>query len=263
MPYLSRSAIKDYLQPDAYALVTGATDGIGKAFALQLAALGFNIIIHGRDQARLECTLEEIKTYNKNCTVICLPHDAGKKTPLNVELIEGLNITVLINNVGMGPIFSLLDQSVGEIDKTITVNTIFPSQLTHLILKNMPKKALILNVSSYAGLLPPPYLAVYAGTKAYNNAFSNALSREVDSDREIIALITGSVTTGSNKKPETFLRPSAEKYAKSVIKIIGCGRKTIVPYWPHALQTWLISLLPESVIDRTMKDTMQKELHNI
>jgi 17beta-estradiol 17-dehydrogenase / very-long-chain 3-oxoacyl-CoA reductase len=73
-------------------------------------------------------------------------------------------------------------------------------------------------------------------------------------------LLTGSVNSGSNKKPVSFIRPSAETYAKSVLKRIGCGRKSIMPYWQHAIQTFLISLLPQKFIDKAAKNALTKEL---
>jgi len=108
-------------------------------------------------------------------------------------------------------------------------------------------------------LFPPPYLAVYAATKAYNNAFSISLARELD-NIEVISLLTGSVNTGTNKKPVSFIRPSASTYAKHVLKIVGCGRKSIMPYLPHAIQTYLISLLPERLIDNATKNAIKKEM---
>ncbi len=178
---------------------------------------------------------------------------------MDLSPIAHLPITVLVNNVGVGPVSEFTDMSIQEIDNTITLNTAFPSQLTHNSIPLMKTPALILNVSSYAGLLPPPYLAVYAGTKAYNNAFSISLAREID-NMEVISLLTGSVNTGSNKKPISFMRPGAEKYAKSILKIVGCGRQSIMPYWPHAVQTFLISLLPQKIIDKATKYALKKEL---
>jgi len=56
------------------------------------------------------------------------------------------------------------------------------------------------------------------------------------------------------------MRPSADTYAKSVLKIVGYGRQSIMPYWPHAIQTFLISMLPQTFIDKAAKDALKKEL---
>ncbi|MDN5288150.1 MAG: 17beta-estradiol 17-dehydrogenase / very-long-chain 3-oxoacyl-CoA reductase [Mucilaginibacter sp.] len=259
-PYVRHSNIKKYLVNDAYAIITGSTDGIGKAIAIALAQNGFNIILHGRNPDKLQVTATELKTNYPERKVICLLHDGSKNSQMNIEAIKHLPITVLVNNVGIGPINELAKFSGSQIDETITLNTAFPSQLTRSLLPQFNSPSLILNVSSYAGLFPPPYLAVYAGTKAYNTAFSISLARELE-NTEVISLITGSVNTGSNTKPVKFMRPSAATYAKHILSIVGCGKKSIMPYWPHAIQTFLISLLPERMIDNATKKAMQKELN--
>ncbi|GAA4158991.1 hypothetical protein GCM10022217_21020 [Chryseobacterium ginsenosidimutans] len=260
-PYIKPSGLKKYLQPGTYALITGSTDGIGKAIALELSHRGFNIILHGRNVNKLKLVEDEIKAINANCRIISLLQDGSKNSQLNISSIKNLPISVLINNVGVGPIDELINFTNEEIEETIRLNTIFPSKLTRDLLPQLSEQSLILNVSSYAGLFPPPYLAVYAGTKAYNNAFSVSLAREID-DIEIISLITGSVNTGTNRKPVSFMRPDATTYAKSVLKIVGCGRKSIMPYWPHAIQTFVISLLPERLIDKATKNAIRKELES-
>jgi len=258
-PYMRSSTLKKYLTKDAYALITGATDGIGKAIAVELAAKGFNVILHGRNPKKLKSVEREIKTKHTDSKVICLLHDGSKNSQLDISTIQELPITVLVNNVGVGPINELISFTNQEIDETITLNTAFPSQLTRNLIPYMQKCSLILNVSSYAGLFPPPYLAVYAATKAYNNAFSISLARELE-NTEVISLITGSVNTGTNKKPVSFMRPSASTYAKHVLKVVGCRRKSIMPYLPHAIQTYIISLLPERLIDNATKSAIKKEL---
>lgn len=258
-PYLKPSALKKYLAKDAYALVTGSTDGIGKAIAIELANKGFNVILHGRNCDKLTSVENEIKAKHAERKVISLLHNGSKNSRLDISAIMNLPITLLVNNVGIGPINELARLSKDEIDETITLNTAFPSQLTRNLLPHLSERSVILNVSSYAGLFPPPYLSVYAGTKAYNNAFSVSLARELDKI-EVISLITGSVNTGTNKKPVTFMRPDASTYARHVLNSIGCGRKSVIPYWPHAVQTFLISILPDRLIDRATKNALQKEM---
>ncbi|CAH0157223.1 MULTISPECIES: SDR family NAD(P)-dependent oxidoreductase [unclassified Pedobacter] len=262
-PYVRGSTLKKYLKNDAFALVTGSSDGIGKAIAIALAEKGFNIVLHGRDAAKLHGVEKEIVAANSRCKVVCLVYDGMKESPMDIGQIKHLPINILVNNVGIGPIGRFGEFKAEEIHRTITLNTSFPSQLTRNLLPQLSiSKSLILNVSSYAGLFPPPYLAVYAATKAYNNAFSISLSRELQ-NTEVISLITGSVNSGSNMKLITFLRPSAATYARHVLSIVGCGRNSIEPYWPHAIQTFLMSLLPEKIINNITRKAIQEELDRI
>jgi len=257
--YLRPSGLGKYLHSDAYAMVTGASDGIGKAIAVELAKKGFNLIIHGRNADKLNAVKHEIFGINESLEVVTIAHDGSMDNELNVSAICSLPITVLVNNVGMGPIKEFRWLSKLEIETTINLNVLFPTHLTNALMPYISNPALILNVSSYAGLYPPPYLAVYAGTKAYNNAFSNSLSVELD-NVESLSLITGSVHTGSNRKPVSFLRPTSEVYAKRVLSIVGCGRKSVMPYWPHAIQTYLLSFLPEALGNKAIKNAMKEEL---
>jgi len=250
--YIRPSAIKKYLREDAYAFITGSTDGIGKAVAMELAAKGFNIILHGRNTDKLDMVKQEITNRYGGVKVIGILYDGSEPGYIDLTPIQSLKITVLINNAGVGPISAFGQLSPAEIDATINLNTRFPTQLTHQLLPQLSQPALIMNVSSYAGLYPPPYLAVYAATKAYNNAFSKSLAVELE-NIESISLITGSVHTASNQQPVTFMRPDSSKYARHVLQVAGCGRKSVFPYWPHALQTYLLALLPEQLISKMMK----------
>lgn len=243
--YLRPSSIKKYLRKDTYALITGSTDGIGKAIAIELAGKGFNIILHGRNEEKLARVKEEIKNIYPEIKVAEVLHD----TRLKIDY----PIAVLVNNVGTGPIAALENT---EIDATINLNVLFPTHLTQDLLPYLSKPALILNVSSYAGLYPPPYLSVYAATKAYNNAFSKSLSVELD-NVETISLITGSVHSASNQQPVTFMRPDSATYAKHVLSIVGCGRKSVYPYWPHAIQTYVLSLLPDKTVKKFISSLRQ------
>ena len=257
--YIRPSSILKYKTEGAYAVVTGATDGIGKAIALELATKGFNLILHGRDTNKLEVVTGEALEINPALDIRYIVQDSSLNNLPDISAIERLPIKVLVNNVGIGPVKAFSQFSRAEIDATVNVNIFFPTHLTNCLLPFLSAGSLILNISSYAGIHPPPYLAIYAATKAYNNAFSKSLSVELDTV-ETIAILTGSVHTGSNKKPVTFLRPSSRYFAKKVLSVVGCGKKSVMPYWPHAVQTYLLSLLPERMMDRAMKNAMRQEV---
>ncbi|WP_188133924.1 SDR family NAD(P)-dependent oxidoreductase [Chitinophaga sp. CF418] len=240
-------------------MITGATDGIGKAIAIELAAYGFNLILHGRNTEKLELVQHEINAMYPDCRITTICRDGGQEPISDISSIKGLPVTVLVNNVGVGPIGSLATFPVSEIGRTVNLNILFPTYLTRSLLALENQLSLIINISSYAGLFPPPFLAVYAGTKAYNNAFSKALSVELE-NATVISMLVGSVHTGSNTKPVSFMRPDAGVFAKRVIRMAGAGRKSVYPYWPHAVQTYVLSLLPAGFIDRVMRKAMRREL---
>lgn len=257
--YLRPSSLEKYLSNGAYAVVTGATDGIGKAVAMELAGRGFNIVLHGRNNEKLETVKSQIQTTHAGREVVTLVHDAGANSRLDISAIKSLPISVLVNNVGGGEPKSLADSSTTAIDRTMTLNALFPTRLTCDLLPQLSRPGLILNVSSYVGVFPPPYLAVYAGAKAFVTAFSHSLAREVESV-EAISLITGSVHSAGNKKPVTFLRPDSVTYAKSILSVVGCGRLSVFPYWPHAVQACVFSLMPRRMLESAMKKALKQEM---
>ena len=257
--YLRPSSIGKYLTDGTYAVVTGATDGIGKAMAMELAGRGFNIVLHGRNSEKLAAVKSQIQAAYAGREVVTIGHDAGADGRLDISAIKSLPISVLVNNVGGGGPKSLADSSRTDIDRTITLNAIFPTHLTCDLLPQLSRPALVLNVSSYVGAFPPPYLAAYAGAKAFVTAFSSSLAREVESV-EAISLMTGSVHSAGNKKPVTFLRPDSATYAKSILSVVGCGRLSVFPYWPHAVQAWVFSLMPRRMLERAMKKALEHEM---
>lgn len=263
--YVGRSSLEPYLMPDAFALVTGSTDGIGKAIALELAGRGFHVILHGRSAVKLDAVRGELLKRYPNIKVVVLLHDGvADGSLLDVSLIRGLHVTVLVNNVGVGPLGPFEAMPAGTIEGIVRLNILFSTRLTQALLPCLGKGGLILNVSSYAGIYPPPYLAVYAGSKAYNDAFSRSLSVELV-DVRVISLLTGSVHTNSNRKPVTFMRPDAGTFARSVVQAAGrkCVGKRLYPYWPHAVQAYVLSLLPARMMDRAMRKAMQRELEGM
>jgi 17beta-estradiol 17-dehydrogenase / very-long-chain 3-oxoacyl-CoA reductase len=260
--YLRPSTIDEYLTDGAYAVVTGATDGIGKAIAFELAARGFNIVLHGRSTEKLQRVKDQIQITHRGRKVVMLAHDAKASSRLDTSAIKALPISVLVNNVGGAAPKSFVRSSRADIDEVIAVNTLFSTHLTWELLPHLLRPALILNVSSYVGVFPPPYLAVYAGAKAFVTAFSSSLSREVQSV-EIISLITGSVHSAGNTKPVGFLRPDSTTFARSILRVVGCGRLSVFPYWPHAVQAYAFSLMPRRMLERAMKKAVELEMSRV
>jgi 17beta-estradiol 17-dehydrogenase / very-long-chain 3-oxoacyl-CoA reductase len=257
--YLRPATIAKYLGDGTYAVVTGATDGIGKAMALELAGRGFNIVLHGRSSEKLQRVKEQIQISHSGCKVVMLTHDARTVSGLDTSAIKALPISVLVNNVGGAEPKSFVRSSRADIDEIIALNIVFSTHLTWELLPHLVRPALILNVSSYVGVFPPPYLAAYAGAKAFVTAFSSSLCREAQSV-EIISLITGSVHSAGNTKPVGFLRPDSRTYARSILRVVGCGRLSVFPYWPHAMQAYAFSLMPRRMLERAMKKALELEI---
>ena len=159
-------------QSRSYALVTGASGGIGKEFALILAAKGKPLILVGRNRAKLEAVKAELigpETLN-TLVIPCDLSEPGSAQRLHASCAEkNLIVDVLINNAGSGLFGKALDLDLQGIEDMIALNSISLTNLCSLFGRDMEERGTgdILNVGSFAGLNATPYFAAYAATKAY------------------------------------------------------------------------------------------------
>lgn len=244
-----------------WAVVTGASDGIGKEYSLQLAKRGFNIFLISRTQSKLDTLAEEISsTYNVETKTLAIDFAADK--PSNYELIaqtlKSLPVTILINNVGQShsiPV-SFVETEEKELRDIITINNTATLRTTQIITPiiqetvktNKGTRGLILTMGSFGGLLPSPLLAVYSGSKAFLQSWSAALAGElaehnIDVEIAISYLVTSAMS--KIKRPSATI-PSPKVFVASVLRSVGrrSGAQeryaTSTPYWAHALMHWWI-----------------------
>ncbi|KAK4392924.1 Very-long-chain 3-oxoacyl-CoA reductase 1 [Sesamum angolense] len=169
----------------SWALITGPTDGIGKAFAFQLARKGLNLVLVGRNPDKLKDVSESIQskygsTQIKN-VVVDFSGDLDEGVSRIKEVIEGLDVGVLINNVGVSYPYARFLHEVDDklLSDLIKVNVEGTTKVTQAVLPGMVKrkKGAIVNIGSGAAIVIPsdPLYSVYAATKAYVDQFSRCL----------------------------------------------------------------------------------------
>ncbi len=162
-------------------LITGASAGIGREFARQLAPAVNTMILVARRNDRLEALELELKIVNPRLEVFCRQLDLRDQAALerfcNWLDESGLSVDLLVNNAGIGDRGAFIDSEWERVHAMLQVNIETLTYLTYRILSSMRKSGCgaILNVSSVASLVPVPHLAVYAATKAYVTSFSEAL----------------------------------------------------------------------------------------
>lgn len=270
--FLHRSGLPRYQHPRdskerAWALVTGASDGIGKGFAQELCHRGFNVVIHGRNKTKLRSVADDLKKDFPEATVRLAVLDAypisEKTLDEMIASLDDLPVTVLINNVGgAGPIVPIFRQlnglSYDDIATLIGINLDFAVALTAKLLPAFRSRqpALIINVSSFTARVPSPYLCVYAGTKAFIESWSRSLASEMKADGddvEVLGLVVGEVAASfEREKPTSFVRPSSRAFARSALDKVGCGRRIIAPYIGHDLAGIAMEILPQWVTDSVL-----------
>ena len=267
--YTRPSSLKRYRHGDnAWALVTGATDGIGRSFAQELAQKGFNVVLHGRNLTKLENVKAHLQNQFPKADFQILVADASSTSHQQIEelaaTLNDLHLTVLINNVGTAiKVAPLEDTTLEEIDAIMNANARFPTQLTKTLIPKLTQTkspSLIMNIGSM-GDFCVPYATIYGGSKGYNMTWSSSLAMELKSEGknvEVLGISVGGVTDVShNKKKASFFTPSAKTMARAALQRVGCGRPVVVGYVGHALQKFFVGLLPASVVSDAVTSLMK------
>lgn len=253
-----------------WALVTGATDGIGKAFCKSLAKKGLNIVLVSRTQSKLDAVAKELSEEFKVQTVTVLVdfvNDDENSYKLRVaRSIEGLEISVLINNVGksyeMPAKFLEIEGGTDEqVSSIVKCNILSINNMTSLILPQMVerKSGVVINLSSLSGLVAAPLLSAYSGTKAYIDFFTQGLEWEYRDEGITFQCLAPSfvVSNISKIRKPSFMVPTPDAYVKSALGRLGIESRT-TGYWTHDLLMLVLTRLPRAVATRLFHDSSMR-----
>ncbi|XP_020836056.2 very-long-chain 3-oxoacyl-CoA reductase-like isoform X1 [Phascolarctos cinereus] len=221
----------------AWAVVTGATSGIGRSYAHELARRGLNVVLVSRDLSKLRREAEDIeRLHGKETRVIQVDFSGGLEIYETVERgLEGLDIGILVNNVGVAP--KIIPQKLMDVKNAgksftdmMNCNMLSMVQMTRIILPQMVARGrgVIINISSMAGRQPSPFLALYGATKAFMNSFSRAVALEYRSSGVIIQTLTPLVVSSnmSQMPPTKFLVKSSDDFVREALDTVGVSNFT-------------------------------------
>ncbi|KAL7920661.1 short chain dehydrogenase/reductase [Trichoderma austrokoningii] len=288
--YLLPSNLQRYAHASAdgrppWALVTGASDGIGRAFAEELALRGFNVVLHGRNQAKLDIVMSELQKRHTGRAFRTLIADASKVQCVNClqageaqshnsldfnaikDALQDLHLTVLINNAGGGstnPVYlSLSDCSEHRITDNVSVNALFPLHLIRVLMPHLAQNspALIMNISSMADA-GFPMLASYSASKQFLMTLTRVINLESKLLKrpgiECLGIRVGNVTNVShNKETPSLFTPTAQTMARAALDRAGHGYVVVTGHWAHALQGASLTLLPSFMANKVMIDAIR------
>lgn len=205
--FLRKANFAKLYGPHTWAIVTGASDGIGLAICEKLASEGFNIVMIARNWQKLEAAKKAVISKNALCDILIISKDFTEAS--NAEFfteieqkIEGLDVSILVNNVGVMPPAKNLDYTTEMVRDTVVVNCHAQLGMTKLIVPKLLKRAqrsALIDVSSGMTSVPDSdLLSLYQGTKWFNRVLSNGWSGLLASKVDVLCLTPGFVSTNLN-----------------------------------------------------------------
>lgn len=240
-----------------WAVITGATDGIGKAYAFELARKGLNVLLISRTESKLKDTAAEIKAKYPKTEVQILSIDFsnfdGAAQAKVAKAVKGIDVGVLINNVGQSYDFPMyLDELTDEqVHSLVELNITSTLWMTRIVLPGMvaKKKGAIVNLASAASRNPSPLLSLYSGCKSFIELFSQSLDSEYRSKGIHVQVQTPLfvATKLAKIRKASLTVPSPAGYAKAAVRFIGY-EDSVSPYWSHAFQLYLMSAMHKSLL---------------
>ena len=244
-----------------WAVITGATDGIGRAYAFQLAKASLSLVLISRSTDKLALTEAEVKKKYPKAAIKTFPLDFDRFTPeaqaALAAFLQPLDVGVLVNNVGVSYAHPEYYHALSRdaLQSMINLNVQAASLMTSIVLPQLlsKRRGCVVNVSSFASLITSPLLTQYSATKAYVNALTRGLQAEYSArgirfQAQCPLFVTSKLS--KLRKPSLWT-PSPSTYAAAGVKAFGY-EVVSVPYWPHALQNRLVQLAPQWVTDRVV-----------
>ena len=254
------------------ALVTGASRGIGRCYALRLASMGYNVLMVASGEEELQATEKEVAAVNPKVWVRSYTKDMA--TPTAAEELfawtegQSIKVDVLINNAGIFSFCDILSTPAERIKRVIYLHDITATLMCQIYADDMIKRGggYILNMSSYSIWMPYPGLSLYSASKAYLKSFSVAFSKEVrDKGVVVTAICPAGIATdlyGLSPKLQRFgvrtgILMTPESCARRSLNGLFRGQRCKVPDWWFRLFIPVCQLVSGPVMRWLRSFTMQ------
>lgn len=260
-------------------LITGASGGIGEAFARRLAAEKHNLVLVARSEEKLHRICDELMLEHEitahYVAVDLIDYEADKRLFEETER-HGMEVEWLINNAGFGSMGDFAEMELDRELDMIGLNIMTLVALTHRYIQRMrrEKKGVIINVASTASFQPVPFFATYSATKAFVRSFSEAIAEE---NRlygiNVMALCPGPTETGffdaSNIKKDAKDQmaqkgiQTPEQVVEVAMNAVKSGKTQAISGWINYFVARSVNIVPDSlitrVVGRQLRPKFQKE----
>ncbi len=246
----------------SYTLITGASGGIGEAFARRLAKDGRDLILVARSGEKLEALcreLEEEFSVKAEHIVQDLAEPNADERIFDETERSGWDVEWLINNAGFGSQGDFAELSIERELEMIRLNITALVGLTHRYLEKMHERGsgTIINISSAAGFQPVPFMATYAATKAFVTSFTEAIAEE---NRpfgiKILAVCPGSTKTnffnasGIDRATTFKGQQTVEDVVETTLRAVKTGRAKVISGWANFAVASAANFMPNALITR-------------
>jgi short-subunit dehydrogenase len=245
------------------ALITGASSGIGEAFAKALAARGLDLILVARSEDKLRALARQLnELYSRRVEVVTADLSiAGSAAKVHAAAQAlGMHVDLLVNNAGFGTVGPFIKQDAERERQEILLNAAAVVDLSHAFLPAMLEggRGGIINVASMAAFQPLPYMSVYAATKAFVLSFSQGLRGEVRGKGvKVLAVCPGPVdtpffeATGNKKLRGTLPKATmvtTDDVVGAALRAFRAGRPVVVPGVAFKLAAASTRFIPRNLL---------------
>jgi hypothetical protein len=255
-----------------YTLITGASEGLGKALAIECASRGMHLILVALPGSEL-CFLADFIKRNYHVDVISIEKDLCKDEScvqlFNEVTTMKLQVDMLINNAGIGSTLLFEDGSISLFEKQIKLNVLATTLITRLFLEMLKRNSpsYILNVGSMASFFYLPKKQVYGATKSFIHFFSKSLRKELLKDKILVSVLcpggmnTNPTLTLMNRTGNWLSRISVmnpEEVVPVAIDGLLKGKEVIIPGRVNKIFMLLDKILPDRIIKIITSNGMKK-----
>lgn len=261
-PGLHDGDINRYMWPERpYALVTTATDGIGRALARELYKRGFNLVVHGRNPAKLAALRDELllsKEAGGDVRVWCEDCSKGRWDPKELrEVTEGLDLTAVFLVNGGTPIkgYPIDGQTDDELHEVVSLNFFFSAFVVRTLLPHLRQlahrgPAKVVALGSLSSFYPPPYLLIYAASKMALEGFMHGVASDErfagrGHNLDFKYIQVGNVSSAGNTSPPDWQTPTSEAFARDIVRRVDAPWRWACANAVHAFSAWMMPQIPE------------------
>jgi len=246
-------------QTSPFAIITGASRGIGAEYARALASQGYDLLLVARDSTRLEILRQELHRVTQReiwTESLDLSQPQAAETLHDLALSYRAEVSLLINNAGFGSYGDFVDIPLSSIRKMLQlhINTIVESIRLFLPAMLIRKQGTIITVASVAGFFPIPYITEYAATKAFLIAFSEGLARETQNQGVTIQVCCPGFTdtdfhkSAGHQPKHVFFAQSPQQVVQASLQALQSKRTLVTIGWQGRLALWISKIVPHTIM---------------